>query len=578
MPIHRSARWARIVQAYLASKRGNISIMAAGASVMIIGLASLAVDWGSLTLEHRRAQGLTDLTAMSAAANLDNHEAIIRAMLADNGFEDTTIILNDPEGYAAQEPQGDGLIAHVELGSYVADRSVQSTDRFRAGIEPYDAVRVTKRQLGTLHFAKGLGKPDPIIETQALARAKKTASMSIGSRLLRLDGGVLNALLGAALGSNLTLTVADYEALLDAQMSLSSILDANRRQLGLTAATYEELLDADLTYDDFAKALRADEQVTGPAGRALSLLIQNNQNQTQFSLSDMIDSESFGMIGNTDPSSALSAEVSLLRALTAAALVASGDHQVEFSLGLDQVENASVDVVLAIGEKEKFLTGLSHGGEGSVAKTAQVRLGLHAKVGGSGLLSSASIELPLMVEVASGEATLSDLTCKLKNPEQSKAIVNARPGLVSAYLGTPSAPLADDFDTSLEISPANILSVPTLNVKAMGEVEVGNLRPTALTFSADDVERGVIKRASTTQAVQSLTLSLMNNTELDISALGLSVGATSLIQTALISQAAALTAPLDEITANLLAVLGVSVGEVDVRVHDIQCDRSKLVQ
>ena len=567
-----------VVRKYLASDKGNVGMMAAGASVLILGVGSLAVDWGSLTLEHRRAQNLADLTAMSAAANIENYDTIVRTMLADNGYEDTTLILNDPAAYAALKPEGDSLIAHVELGSYIADRTIEAPNRFQPGIKPFDAVRVTKRQLGSLHFAKGIGKPDPVIETQALARAKKTASLSIGSRLLRIEDGVLNELLGAALGSEISLTAADYDALLDTQISIGSLLDDNRAHLGLTAATFDELLDAELTFDDFAKALRADSHMSAPAGSALSSLIGDSDSRTKFSLSDLLDADSLTASGGVHRDAVLGIEVSALRALTAAAFAASGDHQIEFTLGLDNLPNARVDVALAVGEKEKLLTGISQGGEGAVAETAQIRLSLNARIGGEGLLQSTTLQVPVIVEVASGKARLSELQCNRKNPNRSKAIVEARPGLVSAYIGTPRDPIAADFDSDLDVDPATVLDLSALKIRARSEVEVGNATHSTLTFNGPDIDSGTKKRVSTTDVAQSLTLSLIENTDLEISALGSLFASRRLLQNALTSQLGALASPLDDITANLLATLGVSVGEVDVAVQNLQCDQSKLVQ
>ena len=97
----------RLSREFIRSQTGNVSMMAAGACVLIIGLGSLAIDWGALTLEHRQAQGLADLTAMTAASNLDDHEAVVRAMLADNGHENPIIIVDDPIRYAALTPTGD---------------------------------------------------------------------------------------------------------------------------------------------------------------------------------------------------------------------------------------------------------------------------------------------------------------------------------------------------------------------------------------------------------------------------------------------------------------------------------------
>ncbi|TIO02805.1 MAG: hypothetical protein E5X96_16375, partial [Mesorhizobium sp.] len=102
---------------------------------------------------------------------------------------------------------------------------------------PYNAVQVSMKKLGTLYFAASVMAP-PVIGTTATASAQPAAAFSVGSRLASVNGGVLNALLGALLGGNLSLSVMDYNSLISADVDVLSFTDALATQLRLTGVTY----------------------------------------------------------------------------------------------------------------------------------------------------------------------------------------------------------------------------------------------------------------------------------------------------------------------------------------------------
>ncbi|WP_204337686.1 hypothetical protein, partial [Klebsiella pneumoniae] len=58
-----------------------------------------------------------------------------------------------------------------------------------------------------------LGKPQIDISRTATAASAQLASFSIGTRLLSLQGGVANSLLSALTGSQINLSVMDYNQL-----------------------------------------------------------------------------------------------------------------------------------------------------------------------------------------------------------------------------------------------------------------------------------------------------------------------------------------------------------------------------
>ena len=64
-------------------------------------------------------------------------------------------------------------------------------------------------------FARIFGKTNIVISRQATAAQQRYAAFSIGSGLASLNGGLLNSYLSALTGSNVSLSVMDYEALVN---------------------------------------------------------------------------------------------------------------------------------------------------------------------------------------------------------------------------------------------------------------------------------------------------------------------------------------------------------------------------
>ena len=69
---------------------------------------------------------------------------------------------------------------------------------------------------GKVVVVTGAARGQGAEEVRALAANASLATFSIGSRLLAVRDGLLNALLSAMLGSNINLSAMSYEALLDA--------------------------------------------------------------------------------------------------------------------------------------------------------------------------------------------------------------------------------------------------------------------------------------------------------------------------------------------------------------------------
>lgn len=213
-----------------------------------------------------------------------------------------------------------------------------------------------------------------------------------------------------------------------------------------------------------------------------------------------------------------------------------------------------------------------------MVRTAQTRLTVVAEIGG---LLGAGIRIPLYLELAYGEAKLREVTCPDGNPNNARVVIDARPGVANLYLAEVDPSKIKGFANPAPRSPANLLHVPVVvTVSAQAQAEISNMAYTPLTFTRQDIAGKVTKRVSTTQVTGSLTQSLLSSLQPKVSALGgiLSIGLPANLGNSVAQLVRGATDSIDKLLTDVLSLLGISIGEVDLRVYQASCGRAVLVQ
>lgn len=533
---------------------GGIALISAVAMSALLGTTALAVDMGSVFLQTRRLQGTADLAALAAARDLDNAEAAALATARANGWDGP-------------------LTVTVEKGRYAADQAVQS--RFQSGAADPDAVRVRIESQTPLFFGKAFtGKGGTPIARQATAARADLASFSIGTRLAALDGGLANALLSGLTGSNVNLSVMDYDALADADVDLFDYLDALKVQLNLTAATYDEVLKANLTTGKALKALSralADKGQTRASNAARTLAIAAGD-RTPADMNRLFDPGPYGTQGRVLGGSGAKVQLDALNLSKAVLELSNGARQVQLDLGTTVPGVADLKAWLAIGEPPNNAPWMTiTSSRDVIVRTAQTRLYLEAGVGGSGLLAPAQIKLPILVEAASGAAKLQSMSCA-----SDEAALDVAPGLGSLMIGEIDTGKLDDFKTALAPAPATIAKAPLFSVAGKAFVSLGGQAWQTVRFRQDEVRGRVVKTVSTNDLARATVSTLLGNLTLEANVLGLGLGESALTN-AMASLLTPLAAPLDEVLYSLTAVAGVRLGQADVRMNGLRCRDAALV-
>ncbi|MDE1996353.1 MAG: hypothetical protein KGI75_27880 [Rhizobiaceae bacterium] len=565
-------------------RNGNIAVTAALCAPLILYVLSLGIDYGALTLQQRTLQDQADIAAIVAASDPGNAQANVLANFQQNGMN---IAIRTADGYTSNAGQQQlsiadaakdfDAIATITPGTYVADPSVDIDKRFVAGAQPYDAAKVSIRQTGNLYFATSFADA-PTLQATGTASTQKIAAFSIGSRLASLNGGLLNSLLGGLLGTTISLKVMDYNALLSANVNLLSIIDSLSTDLNLTAANYSDVLDTQITMSQFLNSVGKSTGLSGTAAAAIKT-VQNAANTTQvkFRLGDILDLGPLQqrVIGT---GSHLSVTADVLDLISAAAMAANQNKQIGVNVGASIPGLASVTVTLAIGEPPQGTPATAVGAVGSLVRTAQTRLQINTQVTGLSAIAGLTLQVPIYLEIAYAEGKLSNITCLGGGAQNANVSVDAVPGIADLELGTVDTSSFANFSSKPRVTDAALVSSALLKVTGSSSVKITNMSKSTLTFSPSEISSGTVKSISTKDTLTSTVTSLLSNASLNVQILGIGIGTNAAIQSAVAQTLSGVTSPLDTVLYNTLLLLGIKVGEADVRVTDVRCQQPVLVQ
>ncbi|MFN5488972.1 MAG: TadG family pilus assembly protein [Bradyrhizobium sp.] len=539
-----------------ADERGNFAMISAGLMTLMIGCAGLAIDLGTIFADRRKTQSTADLAAIVAAANLSNPVNAATATVTQNNYPASALV-------------------KVETGTYTANSAIAPQARFvtPAGASP-NAARVTLTTKTPLYFARYLtGASYFNITTTATATSTEMATFAIGSRLLSVNGGALNALLGAMLGTTLSLSVMDYNALISAKIDALDFLSALATRVNLTAGTYNDLLNSNVKVGDIIAAALTTQQITNGANAATTALSTISQavtgSSTKISPGTLIDLGPFANL-TIGQKPKVGASVSVFDLINTVAQIANGSNQIATSVNLGLPGLANVSVVVTIGERPVGSSWIAMGTQGVSVHTAQTRILATINVLGSG--SIASINLPVYVEVASGTATLNAVSCGHPNINTSQVTIGVTPGIVDAWIGNVTMADMTNFTTKPNPPPATLVTVLGIPITGLAHAGMGNTTPTNVNFSYSDIQAGTKKTVTTTNFLTSLTSSLLGDLTLNIG--GIPLPGLGALVTGILS---AVTSPIDQVLASLLSTLGIGLGQVDVWVLGIRCDGAVLV-
>lgn len=572
-----------------AGEDGATAVIAAVLLSLLLGMAALAVDVGSLQWTKRRLQAATDAAALAATYALSTGTAA-----------------PDPQSWADSYLSRNGfagaLAAVPELGIQCPDASLAVSARFTPTTDPAascaghpefgtgpNAVRVTTRVQSPLYLGRLLlpGQSSVPVAATATAAQIPQAGFYAGTGLLALDGGMINAVLGALLGSNLTLDLASYNGILNANFSALSFFQALATNLGVTAGTYGSLLQSDATVQQVLQAeidaLNTMGGVTDVSAAVAGLTQLRDQitGSPTLRLADLFDLGVWNDLGlgSGEAPPALSATLNAFQLASLAAQVANGAHAVAIpgaTLGIPGIATltaATTVIEPPVGPPFAF------GPVGVQVHTAQVRLQLNLQLLSAlslgGLLGAAPVNVPIYIEVADGEAKLTGIACGLNPATDAEVTIAAQPAAVRAFIGTVDASGFDNFSVRPDVYPASLVNLlGVLSITGSAETDLGSGTPTSLTFTQADIAAHTAQRVASTGMLANLLQVLGSRLVLTVQPLNVTTQPLTASLTTLLQP---VFAGLDPLVDGLLAALGIQLGYIDVTATGVRCGAPVLV-
>lgn len=368
------------MRSFARDRKGSVITVFAFSAMILAVLTAIVMNQISFYMSKRKLQDAVDMTTL---------------MMMESG------IITVGNAQKLLEKQLNQPIAHVVVtqGRYSANSNVAEASRFIANATPYNAVHVSAEIAADKVMLGGMMADNPKISAAARGARRTTASIVVGSRLVRVEGGLSAALLDATLGYKGKLTVMDYESLVGANIDAVQFLQALNIKADIKAVTFDNILSAPVSVGHIVDAL----VTTTPTGTVKTLLKKAAPvgGTGKILLNQVVD---LGAITNLPINSVLSGKalpISVGEILGASVALADKDHQVAINLGAVLGDNSIADVSLDLGEKPKVLDYKGKADKGAKVATSQLVL----NVGALGLLA-------LDVSLANANVQIDDIKCK----------------------------------------------------------------------------------------------------------------------------------------------------------------------
>ncbi|WP_235737599.1 pilus assembly protein TadG-related protein [Nocardioides alcanivorans] len=389
-------------------ERGAVAPLVAVFVVILVGLASFAVDLGYQRVAARDMQAVADIVAMDMARQLDGKttaqlggtagwQSALSSSLARNQDRAVGDSLAVTTCAATQTSVSSSQVCATP-GIY---RKGQSPEFVDSGSAPATHVRVITRTKVDYFFP--VYANDGWVTKTAYAQAEAGACFSVGTYAARIrlgDGQILGPLL-KALGTDVGLSLLDAQGLAAADIKLIDLVDTN-----LGVGGYDELVDADVSLGSFYLAMaQVLEREGGQAAQVAVLrrLATVAARDVVVKISDIVGID-------TTNSAGLDAVVNLFDLVSTAAFVANGENSIAIpDLNVNVLGVSKLKASLKIGQKPIAHCGRPRSVRG---ESSQVELLLSGNLANLNLgVASISAPIAISLKLAPAVVDLDAVVC-----------------------------------------------------------------------------------------------------------------------------------------------------------------------
>jgi uncharacterized membrane protein len=476
----------------------------------------------------------------------------------------------------------------VDKGTYTPDETLTAEQRFVVTDTQINAVRIVAniQEPGYFTAVFGLSKLIPLT-TRSTAARLPAASFGAGTRLAELNNDILNNVLGGLWGSHLSLTLIDYQSLVDTNIDALTFLDQLATDIHVTGS-YAQLAGANVTIGQLFQALveataeGASKGDTTAALLALKALQSQVNSGISLKVSDIIDMTPLLLRtigGIKDDENGLQLNLMSLVSASARDSAASGTINLGTAFTVPVI-NTTVATRIAVGNK---MAQVADAQVGSTIHTGQIRAAITMTIANLNLgVATANVVMPLYLEAATGQAQLTAMPCV---PGGTLAEITASSGVATLGFGTVSDSALSNF--SIPVTPVegpiisiSLLGIP-IEVDVTGAAGAAGSGPATLPFSQSDIDAGTIKSPTPSVALFSSIAANMTLSTKILGNPGLLAGTLNGLLNTLLSTLRPVLSNvltlLDSPVNTVLTTLGLQLGTIDVRTFDTECRTPTLV-
>lgn len=560
-------------------QRGAAAVMS-GIFILFIalGCAVLVIDTGRLYFEQRSLQRIADSVALDVA-----HQA---ALCGNGNTGDLTAMAQAAAGRNDFSGSFGDSGNEVLLGWLQPDAAGGRWE-FTPGSAGDDAdavyVQVSRTVPASLVLG-GIFGNELDLRKEAVARRIPIGTLTAGSGLASVDtqdSDILNAVLGNLTGSSLSLDAVSYQGLADAQISLADLVEADA-----AAGTVDELLESNFTLGEMMELFVDAANGAGVAEAGMDGLLSGGGaiRDVQLQLADILS------VASPTSEAALEARAGLLDLISAAALFANQDSAVTIPLGINLtvpgLTDVSATLELEIVEAPQIAIGPPgrdiNGDWRTETHTAQVRANtlLSAE---ADLLSAivATANLGVELQAARSDAWFERIECSTYSQQMfQNAVVGTQSTLANINLDPDNSSLEVDVISGLATVDAD------LDVDASPAGLGGNSSEAVFCADSycpvDDLPQTESTGSDLGALLGNSLAGLTSNMDVEVSISLLGIGfslSAEIIEDALLEELLVpLLTGLDDLLMPALEALGISVGNTDVTLVDVQMQQVELVK
>lgn len=407
-------------------QRGAVAVFV-GISIfaLLIGMM-LVIEIGRVYSAHRQLQKAATLAALDAARVVSGCsvttptqallDARVSSSLANNGYG-----------------VSNGVSAVTEAGTVqtLTVNGVQQRSLLSGSISSANAARVTLTSPVPTQFI-------PLFQTGGTMRVSATAtqealgSLRVGSGVATLSGGLVNNLLSALLGGNVSLTAVDYNGIANVNVTAAQLATA----LGVSVTDLSNLTTLNKTIALNTALSGLTSALSGSVNSTVTSALQSLAGQANHN--SILLSSILGNIGNVASDVPIVNLGDLLNALALASQAdPNGINTIEIkNLNLDIPGVATVNVFAKVLQPPQ-LSGLGRAGQ-TQASTAQIKLQI--RIGAGALITGVTSAVTGLVNTIGALSGLLGITIQTSVLPQLNIGVDATVAPATAYLNRIDCP------------------------------------------------------------------------------------------------------------------------------------------